>query len=367
MSENFCYRCHEAIEIANLVTLEPCGHHVCVFCLVELEAARGCKQLRCQCNGHVNSHRWQREVKPEQQKKRTRSGSVFRSETPNEVEEVSVMHPFDLHKDVDAFRLWFTSLARNTKSDNEDIIGSGLVVNQMYTVSLEKKGRFVIKRLEFIISANAQFLPSTEAETAIVDTFCWLHSAVIPLSLTPEFNEDIHDSESHQMPPVRKPTNLLEFAIHQERRFLPRCMLALATGKRSFNDIDKINPDHQGQVFSAMLATDLIVRALDSRKSIGVAVSLLSYQLENASQTQFNVENYRTPTPRPRSPQADETEACTLTPRASPAQRRQRSMEGWPWPVHPLLCLSAPQPTHQRSSLRESSTKTIGLGAIRRR
>jgi hypothetical protein len=198
------------------------------------------------------------------------------------------MHPFDLHKDVDAFRLWFTSLARNTKSDNEDIIGSGLVVNQMYTVSLEKKGRFVIKRLEFIISANAQFLPSTEAETAIVDTFCWLHSAVIPLSLTPEFNEDIHDSESHQMPPVRKPTNLLEFAIHQERRFLPRCMLALATGKRSFNDIDKINPDHQGQVFSAMLATDLIVRALDSRKSIGVAVSLLSYQLENASQTQFH-------------------------------------------------------------------------------
>ena len=68
----------------------------------------------------------------------------------------------------------------------KDFVGNGLLVNVLYKVSLSDD-----KELMYVLSANAEFIPSQQNQRTYIDSNRWLHSAIIPLSYTPDVEVDL--------------------------------------------------------------------------------------------------------------------------------------------------------------------------------
>jgi hypothetical protein len=167
----------------------------------------------------------------------------------------------------------------------EDILGQdGLVINQMYTVRRadKKNKQYDIQRTEFVVSANGEYLPSDENVTGMVDSFCWLHSVLMPISFTPE-----EDDADDIFPRLRTPKQVVEYKVKEEGRPLFRMLFALATGKRDLSKIDVKDAAHQRQVLAAATALDVLIRALHFRQDVGHTTALASFQLQTASHTQL--------------------------------------------------------------------------------
>ena len=302
-----CIQCGVGIAAKrDVVQLEPCGHTVCRDCLLDMEAARGIKQLKCSsCKSVVNRHSCWRAPKQStagtnrrrssgrsKKRKVDESGIVDENgdgNTGSDVGEdslvqVSIEHEYGLHQDIDAFRIWMLGLMELDETEREDIAGmGGLLVNQMYTVKFDstRDNKITIQRTAFVVSADGEYFPSEKDTTALVDSFVWLHSALMPISFTPE-----DDDDDNLFPSLRNPKSLLEYKVNEEQRVLFQLLFSLATGKRDFSKIKMENAEHHRQVFAAAISTDLIVRALDPRKDIGHTTSMLSFQLETSSRTQ---------------------------------------------------------------------------------
>ena len=71
------------------------------------------------------------------------------------------------------------------------------------------------------------------------------------------------------------PLKLIDFMIGKDGRLLLMCVLALATGKTSFDEFKKEEGYNKASLLSVYMATDLIVRAVQIHE-IGPAVRCMS-------------------------------------------------------------------------------------------
>jgi hypothetical protein len=61
----------------------------------------------------------------------------------------------------------------------------------MYKVSLLDDKELDLQKLMYILSANSEFIPSQQNQRIYTDPNRWLHSAIIPLSYTPDIEVDL--------------------------------------------------------------------------------------------------------------------------------------------------------------------------------
>jgi len=258
---------------------------------LDREAARGLKQLKCHCGARVETHTcWRRNKsdKGESERHKRRKKDDHEQDDSNnrtaadgdDLEERDVQHPYNPHPEIDAFRIWLLDKMKLDPQARNEFFRGGLLVNQMFSVDVNDDGGASIKRAGFVLSKNGEYTPSEADEVKVVTCARWLHSAILPLSFTPKEEDGKHRQ-------AMTPAELMEHTPTKEKRLLPRFLFSLATGKIPYENIDKKDADHQGQVLSAMLASDLIVRAHDSRKDIGYAVEMLSFQVANSSTNQL--------------------------------------------------------------------------------
>ena len=73
----------------------------------------------------------------------------------------------------------------------KDFVGNGLLVNVLYKVSLSDDKELDVQKLMYVLSANAEFIPSQQNQRTYIDSNRWLHSAIIPLSYTPDVEVDL--------------------------------------------------------------------------------------------------------------------------------------------------------------------------------
>jgi hypothetical protein len=89
----------------------------------------------------------------------------------------------------------------------KDFVGNGLLVNILYKVSLSDDKELDVQKLMYVLSATTEFIPSQQNQRTCIDSNRWLHhSAIIPLSYTPDVEVDLltpNDVLHH----MEKPTN----------------------------------------------------------------------------------------------------------------------------------------------------------------
>jgi hypothetical protein len=248
-----------------------------------MEASHGRHALQCPIHQRVViSHQYfKRQVK----KQSTRSGGkrprgdddTLKPTDSEELEAAQIEHQASEHDEViDAFRLYLKELIEMGTKNMKDFVGNGLLVNAMYKVSLSDGKKLDVQKLMYVLSANAEFLPSEQDQRIYIDTNRWLYSAILPLSSTPDVEVDF-----------LTPNDVLHHMVNVDSRMLGKGIFGFATGRLPFDDIDITSAEHQAQVYIAAICQDLIVRAVDPRKNIGHTVNVLSFQVEKSQPTQL--------------------------------------------------------------------------------
>ena len=80
----------------------------------------------------------------------------------DELEAAQIEHKASEHHEViDAFRLWLKELIEMGGDNMKDFVGNGLLVNVMYKVSLSDDKELDVQKLMYVLSAKAEFIPST--------------------------------------------------------------------------------------------------------------------------------------------------------------------------------------------------------------
>jgi hypothetical protein len=107
----------------------------------------------------------------------------------------------------------------------------------------------------------------------MIQHFRFLHSVLVKMASTKELSKD-HLSSNE----------LIDFLIAKDGRLLLMCMLALATGKTSFDEFKREEGYDKASLLSVYMAIDLIVRAVQIHE-IGLAVRCMSNMFRHAPES----------------------------------------------------------------------------------
>jgi hypothetical protein len=252
--------------------------------MIEMQASRGFKQLKCTCGCPVLSHTWRRPSKP-LSKKRTRSDQ---SEVPQLTDHV-VEHPYLLHETIDAFRIFMKEVIEMDKDEQEEYIGNGLLVNFSFVVILKGGKVDAAKSAEFCVTRDGDQSPSECSINGLKNMFQQLYSVLLPLSFAGEDgdeSEQCEDEEKH----TGGPTNLLELseAVLQDGRLLPLLLYILCTGRSAYASSAELQDmQKQSCLFASAISSDLLLRAFNPSKYVGASTKVLSAQLELSSSSEY--------------------------------------------------------------------------------
>jgi hypothetical protein len=248
-----------------------------------MEASRGRHPLQCPIHQQVvvSHQHFKRQAKKQSTRSRGKrprgDDNTLKSTDCEELEAAQIEHKASEHDEViDAFRLYLKELIEMGAENMKDFVGNGLLVNAMYKVSLLDNKKLDVQKPMYVLSANAEFLPSEQDQRMCIDTNRWLHSAILPLSYTPDVEVDL-----------LTPNDVLHHMVNVNSRMLGKGIFGFATGRLPFEDIDITRADHQSQVYITAICQDIIVCAVDPRKDIGRTVNVLSFQVERSQPTQI--------------------------------------------------------------------------------
>ena len=115
--------------------------------------------------------------------------------------------------------------------------------------------------------------PHSDYRKGMIQHFRLLHSVLVKTASTKELNKDPLNSNE-----------LIDFMIDKDGRLLLMCVLALATGKTSFDEFKKEEGYDKASLLSVYMATDLIVRAVQIHE-IGPAVRCMSNMFRHAPES----------------------------------------------------------------------------------
>ena len=115
--------------------------------------------------------------------------------------------------------------------------------------------------------------PHSDYRKGMIQQFRLLHSVLVKTASTKELNKNPLNSNE-----------LIDFMIDKDGRLLLMCVLALATGKTSFDEFKKEEGYDKASLLSVYMATDLIVRAVQIHE-IGPAVRCMSNMFRHAPES----------------------------------------------------------------------------------